>query len=289
MTKTFGLTLLICGFLLPFSKPIRADDVTDKELKKLEGVWKSGILKKQRDQKFNFTIQGGYLLSKEETCVLGEWRSNNSLFFTVKVDLRQKEKRLRLTQIASNRDEVENRLVIDMGYEWDGDKLKILWDTLGFTFPVRVLDDYEPIELIREKEAKTPDFAEFYNKPKTVTVKPTQDWAGDLKDGKELDNRFRSPITSKDDFAKAWQKLRGKEPLPKIDFKKEFVVINYTVLGKIGSMELNIIETHKQVYQDFTLADTEKKREGIHYRICVFQLELVEIVEGKIVPKPAKK
>lgn len=57
-------------------------------------------------------------------------------------------------------------------------------------------------------------------------VRPAQTWNGQFNDAELLKAKPASNIiTSQVEFAKLWKAWRGKEEVPKVDFRKQFVAV----------------------------------------------------------------
>ncbi len=111
-------------------------------------------------------------------------------------------------------------------------------------------------------------------------MKILQMWKGSVDDEK-LQKDAPSVITNAKDLQKLWTAWKIKEPMPKVDFKKELVVIT-TGAGSKLNLNVNIDDTGNVEVLGFGTLDLVP---GFRYVIAVINREGVRAVNNKELPK----
>lgn len=125
---------------------------------------------------------------------------------------------------------------------------------------------------------------------KETRVEATAKWLGQVGDKAVAKQGFRkTTIANQDEFEKVWKALRGTEKVPKVDFAKEFVLVVTDDDSKVTDAGFIVAEGKKEVGGFGSGEDgTNLKIEGFTYFIGVFRRDLVDVVDGRVVPKGQK-
>jgi len=135
-----------------------------------------------------------------------------------------------------------------------------------------------------------PDLSKAGEADKETAVEPTAKWFSQVADKTVAKQCPEKPITTAAEFEKVWKALRGGEAVPKVDFAREFAVVHTSAGAKLTGIRLSIVEGEEEVDGAITAeASAGKKVEGLSYGIAVFRRDLVDVVDGRIVRKGAKK
>jgi hypothetical protein len=134
-----------------------------------------------------------------------------------------------------------------------------------------------------------PDLSKAGEADKETAVEPTAKWFGQVADKTIAKQCPEKPITTAAEFEKVWKALRGGEAVPKVDFAREFAVVHTLTSGKLTGIRLSIVEGEEVDSAIAGEASAGKKVEGLSYGIAVFRRDLVDVVDGRIVRKGAKK
>jgi uncharacterized protein (TIGR03067 family) len=269
----------------PATGTSRADDETAKELKRLEGVWASTPAKKGRDRGHVLVFQGGKMGWQSFQTRDGKPVIGHAKLYEIQLDPKASPKQLTATWGEGN-----NRGTRRAIYELAGDTLKIAF-SLGRDGerPRKFQDeDAEFITLTRDKQAKVPDLSKAGKRGKETPIEPTMKWFGHVRDASIAKQCPEKPITTRAEFEKVWKALRGADEVPKVDFAKEFVLVQTSTAAKLTAIGLLVVEGKEQV-RGSGAATYGEKIEGFTYAIGVFRRELVDVVNGRIVARGHKK
>jgi hypothetical protein len=114
-------------------------------------------------------------------------------------------------------------------------------------------------------------------------VEPVAAWAGIFRDKRDEKLKEEAPkdrfLTDEKAFAKLWKAWRPKEKMPKIDFKKQFVLVATTT----GPNSVVLANTKVDDKGNFTatVGSTLVFGDGFGYLIAVFDRKGVKTVFGK--------
>jgi hypothetical protein len=112
-------------------------------------------------------------------------------------------------------------------------------------------------------------------------VKPIKEWGGRVDRDRLKGAPAGDHITNAKDLAKLWKALKIKDKMPKVDFKKELVLVamnncgNLTMKLKLdaeGNLTINLLGT--------TIATFD-----LGYRIALIKREGIKKINGKALPK----
>ena len=263
----------------------RAADPADQELKRLEGVWASAPARKGRDRGHIIVFQGGRMLWRSFETRDGEPVIGHDELYEVRVDPKASPRQITGTRGDGDRKDVRRGI-----YELDGDTLKTAFGSGLDGERPKAFEGARPITLTRDKHARVPDLSKAGEPGQETAVEPTAKWFGQIADKTVAEQCPEKPITTAAEFEKVWKALRGGEAVPKVDFAKQFAVVHTLTNGKLTGIKLSIVEGEEEVDGAITAeASAGKKFEGLGYGIAVFRRDLVDVVDGRIVRKGAKK
>jgi hypothetical protein len=110
----------------------------------------------------------------------------------------------------------------------------------------------------------------------------TQKWSGSVADeGLKKEVPENDCITNANKFAKLWKAWKIGEKMPKVDFKKEMVILAVT---SGSSLDLSVRLSAKGDRQILGMA-TSDIRPGFRYVVGVVSRDGVKTIEGKQLPK----
>jgi uncharacterized protein (TIGR03067 family) len=264
-----------------WSAVIRADESAAKEAQLLEGVWVSKPPAKGRGRGHVLYIQGGKLGWESFQTRDGEKIIGHGKLYDFTVDPKATPKKITL-KLGKGKDRI-TRLG---AYELDEDTLKIaVGPPDKKEAPKTVTDeDSETLVLTRDKAAKVPKLDQ--PEGEDVRIDATAQWAGEVRDAEVEKKCPSAPVTTQAEFEKVWKVLRADEKLPKVDFSKEFVLIKTWTGSKITKFGL-ILDSSGEIDSAITVGPPSKV-DGFTYVIAVFQRDVIDTVDGKLVPKKRK-
>jgi uncharacterized protein (TIGR03067 family) len=254
-------------------------------LKRLEGVWASTPAKKGRDRGHVLVFQGGRMGWRSFQTQDGEPVIGHAKLYEITLDPKESPKHLTATR--GEGDDWETRRAI---YAVDGDTLKIVFSSgLDGERPKKLDDENaQGITLTRDKKAKVPDLSKAGKRGKETPIEPAMKWLGQVRDASVAKQCPEKPITTGAEFEKVWKALRGADEVPKVDFKKEFVLVRTSTFANVTAIGLIVVEGEEEASISVE-ANVGEKVEGFTYAICVFRRELVDVADGRTIAKGHKK
>jgi uncharacterized protein (TIGR03067 family) len=259
-----------------------ADDDAAKEAHRLEGVWKSKPTAKGRGRGHVLYIEGGKLGWDSFQTRDGEKIIGHAKLYELTVDPKAKPKKMTLTFGKG-----EDRTTRFGVYELDGETLKLAFASPSAKEPPKTVsdEDAETLILTRDKAAKLPKLDQPVGEE--IQITPIVQWAGVSRDPDLKKKCPEGPVVSQTEFETVWKALRGDELTPKVDFTGAFVQIRSGGLGKFPLVGTGLTLDPAGKLGTMS-AIGHREVDGTGYVIAVFQRDVVDAVDGKIVPKQRK-
>jgi uncharacterized protein (TIGR03067 family) len=225
---------LVLGAALPFSVvSAGAGKESDKDMGQFRGVWKQPAPKGKGPGGYNTLVFDRNRLLWVITHTLdGEPLSGVSLPCTYQIDPKAKPKTMTIS-----RWDLKHLPTKQAIYEVNGDTLRLCIGIDGKRPRNFAEKEGQLLTFTRDSKAKTPELV--WEKETEVQIKPRQQWLGQVRDRKLQAQCPKGPITRQEDFAKLWKMLRGAEQPPKVDFAKEFVLVETSSFGMITEIRLH--------------------------------------------------
>jgi hypothetical protein len=119
--------------------------------------------------------------------------------------------------------------------------------------------------------------------PLARELRPLQTWNGALKD-KKLEGKKPAGevLVTEQTFAELWRAWRGKDDVPKVDFRRAFVVVLTDKFGSLGA-QFGIVEGGLSERMR-SLGSGSKAEEGFSYLIAVFPRDGIKSFNGRAIP-----